>query len=305
MVVIIAVIAIVSIILNIITFTSLCYVNFFSKRIRVKFGREFILMTNPIFLLVRHLNLCDLMYSTVALSTYWLDYYYGYFPLPASLCTLLSFVRKTVEYLDFATLSGISLYLAVRKKYHSKWLVLVVLICVWLFALSLTLPLLLLDRFGYDAVTGKCHIIVNSNHQQLYVESIGGGVPAVVMLFSYLVVYRRHKEDGKLGNTLNNTLIRLILGFLLFSLPHVVIKWTLDPFADAVMHCWFWLIFVVNPLIYIFYDEGLRVKEGMVLLVRDLRSGSGPKQEEEITSNSSDIWWIGLTRDEDEEDHRV
>ena len=104
MVVIIAVIAIVSIILNIITFTTLCYVNFFYKRIRVKFGREFILLTNPIFLLIRHLNLLDLLYSTVALPTYWLDYYYGYFPLSANTCTLLSFFRKTVEYAEFATL---------------------------------------------------------------------------------------------------------------------------------------------------------------------------------------------------------
>ena len=134
---------------------------------------------------------------------------------------------------------------------------------------------------------------------------LGGGFPAVVMLFSYLVVYHCYKEERYLGNTWNNTLIRLILGFLLFSLPHVVIKWTLNPFADAVMHCWFWLIFLVNPLIYIFYDEGLRVREGMGLLVRDLRSDYGQKQEEKRVSIGSNIWWIDMTRDGDEGDNEV
>ena len=43
----------------------------------------------------------------------------------------------------------------------------------------------------------------------------------------------------------------------------------------------------------------------MGLLVRDLRSDYGQKQEEKRVSIGSNIWWIDMTRDGDEGDNEV
>ena len=62
----------IGVVANTLTLLSFLYVVTCSQRIRKKFGRtRLTYMRQPIFLLICHLSICDLLYCLEGLPTYW------------------------------------------------------------------------------------------------------------------------------------------------------------------------------------------------------------------------------------------
>ena len=82
---------------NIITISSFFYLYFFNQRIKRKFGQDFKSITeDPVFFLILHLSICDLLYCVFGLPTYWDVYYYGYYPHSESMCRYAAFFRNSL-----------------------------------------------------------------------------------------------------------------------------------------------------------------------------------------------------------------
>ena len=95
---------------NILTISTFGYLYFFPVRIKEKFGQEFAMTKDPVFLLILHLSFCDLLYCVSGLPTYWDVYYHGYYPHSHAMCQYSAFFRNTIAYADFHTIALISAY---------------------------------------------------------------------------------------------------------------------------------------------------------------------------------------------------
>ena len=90
-------IEVIGIVCNIIAILTFIYLYCFPKRIKRKFNQEFPALTeDPVFFLILHLSFCDLLYCIIGLSSYFIVFYYGYFPFSAWLCTHTAFLRYTI-----------------------------------------------------------------------------------------------------------------------------------------------------------------------------------------------------------------
>ena len=93
---IIGTIGIVGTVCNILTISTFTYLYLFPVRIKRKFGQEFVITRDPVFLLILHLGLCDLLYCLEGLPTYWDAYYYGYYPYSNTICRYATFFRNAI-----------------------------------------------------------------------------------------------------------------------------------------------------------------------------------------------------------------
>ena len=93
---VIGVVGIVGVICNIITIITFIYLCCFQERIKMKFGHEFSMVRDPVFYLILHLSVCDLLFCICGLPSYWIVYYYGYFPLSEDICKFSAFVRNII-----------------------------------------------------------------------------------------------------------------------------------------------------------------------------------------------------------------
>ena len=118
---------------------------------------------------------------------------------------MISFVSANA---DFNTLAAISAYFAWRRGRgrprnirHGLRPVLLTIVVIWVFCLCLTcIPLLgACGQFGYDAVHGKCHILVCEKCSfdddfyfppGLVLSYVGVGIPSLIVFISYTLVYR-------------------------------------------------------------------------------------------------------------------
>ena len=64
----------VSIMANVVALSSFLYLVLCRRRIKRKFIREFSFINQPVFLLVCHLCVCNLLYCLVGLPNYWYEY---------------------------------------------------------------------------------------------------------------------------------------------------------------------------------------------------------------------------------------
>ena len=82
---------------NLFNMSTFSYLLIFKNRIRRKFGQDFsMIVEDPVFYFFFNLSLCDFLYCTTGLPTYWGVYYYGYFPASDVLCRFSAFFRNTV-----------------------------------------------------------------------------------------------------------------------------------------------------------------------------------------------------------------
>ena len=94
---VIGVVFIVGTICNVITIITFIYLCCFPERIRRKFGQEFtMLVKDPVFYLIFHLSICDLLCCIFGLPSYWIVHYDGYFPYSQEMCKLSAFVRNVL-----------------------------------------------------------------------------------------------------------------------------------------------------------------------------------------------------------------
>ena len=93
---VIAVVGIVGTVCNIIAIFTFLYLYVFPERIKKKFGQEFSMTKDPVFFLILHLSVCDLLYCISGLPTYWDVYYYGFYPYSEDMCKYFGFLRNFI-----------------------------------------------------------------------------------------------------------------------------------------------------------------------------------------------------------------
>ena len=193
-----------------------------------------------------------------------------------------------------------------------------VILCIWAFSLCLTfIPLFgICGEIGYDAVNGMCHVLVCEKCSAeseyicppgLLLEAFGVGVPSLVIICSYTAVYRslsRAPADAETFSLKRSVLI-LSVCYFIFILPNAIIYQlpydvSMSAIASAIVHCWYWFIYVVNFFIYITFWR--RVRVGIKIFVRDILKicGFKPIQKSEIVQlqDNTSIWWIILRTQE-------
>eukprot|EP00092_Neocalanus_flemingeri_P002879 GFUD01003078.1.p1 GENE.GFUD01003078.1~~GFUD01003078.1.p1 ORF type:complete len:322 (+),score=42.73 GFUD01003078.1:112-966(+) len=278
------------------------------------------MVSDPVFFLILHLSFCDLLYCLIGLPSYWSVYYYGYYPFSEELCKYFGFFRKLIAYADFNTLALIAAYFAwrrgrgrPRKITHGLWPVVSIIIGIWVFCLCVTcIPLLgaCNGQFGYDAVHGKCHVLLREKCTAdddyiclpgLVLEALGDGVPSLIVIISYSLVYRnlsQAKADAETWS-LKRAVLILTICYFIFILPHAIIEWLPDDVDKSVLigvliHCWYWLVYIVNFFIYIIFWR--RVRIGIRIFFRDMLDIAGWKQRNNPDlvgqNNASSVWWI-------------
>ena len=303
---------------NIITILTFFYLYFFPQRIKRKFNQEFTMTEDPVFLLILHLSICDFLHCIAGLPTYWSVYYYGYFPYSDNMCKYSAFFRNTIAFADFSTLAVISAYFAWRRgqerprnKRFGHWPVFGVILSIWVYSFCISFINLfkLCGEIGYDAVHGICHTIdcgKCSEESTLYLPAgaplviLGIGLPFVVIIISYSLVYKKLTELAIDVETWSQKRAVIILGlcYFVFILPLCVSELLPETVAGraffrAIIYSWYWLVYVVNFFIYIIFWR--RVRTAVRLMLRDImgldRNERHGTNDPEITSSH---WWTEL-----------
>ena len=305
---------------NILTICTFGYLYFFPVRIKKKFGQEFAMTKDPVFLLILHLSLCDLLYCLSGLPTYWDVYYHGYYPYSHAMCQYSAFFRNTIAYADFHTIALISAYFAWRRKrgqqsnsrYGAKP-VLGMIVGVWVYSFCITcIPLMgLCGQLGFDPKHGKCKVISceSCSEGSYFTGPPGGivlavsiGIPSIVILISYTMVYNslaKVTADMDTSNLRKSVLI-LVICYFSFILPILIIEWLPeDIYGKAVIgvfvYSWYWCIYVINFFIYIIFWR--RVRMGIQIFLKDMFGKPEIQTNANDISNShSSIWWRDLQR---------
>ena len=91
---VIGVVGMVGTVCNIITISTFTYLYCFANRIKRQFNQEFTMTSDPVFFLILHLSLCDLLYCVIGLPSYWSVYFYGYYRYSEMMCKYFGFFRK-------------------------------------------------------------------------------------------------------------------------------------------------------------------------------------------------------------------
>ena len=129
----------------------------------------------------------------------------------------------------------------------------------------------------------------------------GDGLPCLVVLISYTLVYRSLKiasEDEETGSQRKVVMV-LALCYVSFILPHSIFESLPHETPNravfnVIFHAWFWCMYAVNFFIYIIFYR--RVRKAMQFLVIDLMELAGvnwnPWGSE--TDPGSDPWWGDL-----------
>ena len=108
---------------------------------------------------------------------------------------------------------------------------------------------------GYDAVHGKCHVLLREMCSAdgdyiclpgLVLEALGDGVPSMIVIISYSMVYKNLSEAKMNAETWSLKRAVLILGFcyFIFIIPHAIFEWLPDDVTMnysllvlAALHC--------------------------------------------------------------------
>ena len=317
---VLGVVGIIGTICNIIAISTFLYIYFFPQRIRRKFNQEFTMTQDPVFFFILHLSVCDLLHCVIGLPTYWSVYYYGYYPYSMDVCKYMAFFRNSIATADFITLALISAYFAWRRGRgrplhgrYGSWPVLGIIICIWIFSICLSsIPLFeVCGKYGYDIIHGKCHIIEceKCSEDSTFIFPpgglilvIGSGIPFIILMVSYGLVYKTLSESATHADTLNQRRSALILPtcYFIFIIPILITKSFTEDFPDrilgsALIYCWYWFVYVVNFFIYILFWR--RIRKAITLMMKDILGvGRLELHSRSDPDDQSVPWWNELQR---------
>ena len=173
-----------------------------------------------------------------------------------------------------------------RNVKHAWRPALCIILGIWCFCFCLTsIPLFgICGQFGYDAVHGKCHIIecekCSADGDFIcppggVILAIGVGVPSLIVITSYSLVYKTLGQVSADAETWNQRKAVLILTicYFIFIFPISIIEWLPDQvtnraFISVGVYSWYWFIYIINFFIYIIFWR--RVRKGIILLMKDV-----------------------------------
>ena len=125
-----------------------------------------------------------------------------------------------------------------RNEDSGLWPGVISILVIWVFCLSLTcVPLFgICGQFGYDPIHGKCHLLpckkcssdgVISIPPGMLIEAIGFGVPSLVVIISYSLVYIKLTQSGENAEvtSLKKAVLVLTVCYFFFILPNVATAW--------------------------------------------------------------------------------
>ena len=221
-----------------------------------------------------------------------------------------------VAFADFHTVALIAAYFAVRRKQGSAWkswkIVILMLLLTWAYSLGLaSIPLWgWCGNLGYDPLHGTCKIISCQNcFGEGSFVSMGGiivtvsvGVPAVVVLVSYSLVYSSLIKAPLNQETvgLRRSVLILTVCYFIFILPILIIEWIPEkmPNLDVIrigIYSWYWCIYVVNFLIYIIVWRKIRM--GIHIFIKDiLGDGQKDTHPHNVSVDQSSVWWKAMQK---------
>ena len=333
---IVGVVGIAGTICNIITISTFVYLYFFSARIKKKFGLEFGLTKDPVFLLILHLSFCDLLYCVSGLPTYWDVYYNGYYPHSHDMCKYTAVFRNTIGYIrvyiymnlhlfcsayaDFNTIALISAYFAWRRRRveschprHGSKIVLGMILGIWIYSFCITcIPLLgLCGQLGYDPIHGKCKVIsCESCSEESWLSAppvgielaISIGVPSVVIFVSYTIVYTSLAQvpaDMDTKNLRKSVLIVTICYFL-FIVPLLILEWLPADTSDKAIIgviIYSWYWCIYVINFIVYIIFWRRARIGIQIFLKDLLGLAGIQKITSSESNDqSSVWWKELQK---------
>lgn len=286
---------------NTLTLMTFLYLHIFHDRIKKRFGQDFTMIRDPLVVLLAHLCFCDLLYCFIGLPSYWLVYYYGYWPGSHQSCSYIAFTRDLIAYVDFSTLAATAACIAWnnlrrRKKITRRRTVLLLLAAIWLFWSCITaLPLLgVLGTFGYDPIHGKCHLIECKDWMWppgAIMNTIGVGLPFAVLIISYSAMLRKY---GNLNDSrtkeIVKSLIILTLCYFIFILPIYLLE--LIPLEahlnkeliGVCTYSWYWLVYMIDAFVYVLYWP--RYREALWMMMKDILTPVSRLLPERATSVS-------------------
>ena len=169
----------------------------------------------------------------------------------------------------------------------------------------------LCGQLGYDPKHGKCKMISCESCLEVssftappggVVLAISVGVPSLVVLVSYTLVYKSlAKIPGDVDTrSQRKSVLILAICYFVFILPILIIEWLPEDVSDKAsigvgVYSWYWCIYIINFFIYIIFWR--RVRKGIVLFLTDIFGGLGSKLKSNSASNDqSSIWWSELRR---------
>ena len=176
-----------------------------------------------------------------------------------------------IAFADFNTLAMIAAYFAHRRgqgrprdNETSKLPIFISLLFIWIYCFSLaSLPFFnICGQYGYDPAHGRCHLLpckkcsLTSNFSvppSVLLEVMGTGVPTIVVIISYTLVYWNLNNSKEMEGVapLKRAVLILSFSYFVFILPNAltgyfpfeVSKWAV---IGTCLDCWYWNIYVVN-----------------------------------------------------------
>lgn len=96
----------------------------------------------------------------------------------------------------------------------------------------------LIGKYGFDATTGKCHIL-NCNVASMFnlpaggiTLSLGVGLPCIIVVMACIVIFMRfgcciipYGEEVKYPKEIQYIIASLVCSYLIFILPIYIIEW--------------------------------------------------------------------------------
>jgi len=308
----VGIIDITGIVCNIFTIITFGYLCCFTERIKNKYNHYFSMVQDPVFYFILHLSVCDLLFCIFGIPSYWVIYFYGYFPFPENACKISTFVRNIIEITELNTLALISLYFAVRRGQGRPrpgtnstrlWLlVLGGLLSVWLLSACFAcIPLLGIGAmYGFDDSQGVCRIMKENNLATILM-ALGDVIPTTVVIISYGLVYTDLVNYQGVTGEQRRAVLVLTLCYLIFILPHQIFE-ALSAYipkkalVSVIIHPWYFLVYIVNFFIYIIFWP--RIRKAMQLLLADVvgKIGLGECRiwKKDIVADETETWWKEL-----------
>ena len=160
---------------------------------------------------------------------------------------------------------------------------------IWILSISIAcIPLFhLFGQYGYDAVTGECHILNCSLTNDLDIHipasgvtlTLGVGLPCIISFAACLKILHSFEdsnaeEKAQLKEILKVTSV-LIFCYVIFILPTYIIQWVpfsedLYPLISLLIFLWYFLMYIINAFVYIIC--GPRCRDVIRLFIRDLKN---------------------------------
>merc|ERR1711915_998383 len=160
------------------------------------------------------------------------------------------------------------------------------ILSIWTYCFTLaSIPLFkICGQYGYDPVHARCLLLPCrkcsltsqiSIHPPALIEGLGSGVPTIIVVISYALVYKNlsQKEESEEATSIKRAVLILSVSYLIFILPNAftgylpyeVSSWA---FIGTLLDCWYWMIYLVNFFIYIIFWR--RIRTGVHIFFKEI-----------------------------------